>query len=502
MVAGTRLAVRDLTVSYGAHQVVRQISFDVAAGSTSALLGANGSGKSTTVKALTGINRAGERSCVSLNGDTIKARDLTPRETRRRGIRVVHQEAPLIANLTVAEMMAHHTGFPVTAGIVKRRGLIRDAAETLGEFDVHVDPNRLCGELDAGDRALVSLAISMAGIPVDSALLILDEATASLSSADADRLLRRVHDATQRGLSVLMVTHRLSEVSSYADETLVLRDGHIARTFVREDFSEDEAIAAMVGVKHIEGEVDRRGAHEATSMPADADLRVEGLSGRQVCGATFGCAAGEILGVTGRNGAGASELLRLVGGVARATAGRVTIGGADLEPGSARSAILEGVYFLSSDRINEGGVPLMTVGENMLLPRVERYGLGRRQARADVDRLMDELAVSPGDPTVPFGSLSGGNQQKVLLSRWLLMSPRVMLLDDPTAGVDPKTREVIFGQLRALADQGICIVIRSSEPEHLARLCDRVLVIRDGHIAMQLDGDDLTLEEVTHATFA
>jgi ABC-type sugar transport system ATPase subunit len=182
--------------------------------------------------------------------------------------------------------------------------------------------------------------------------------------------------------------------------------------------------------------------------------------------------------------------------------GSVEIAGIELEPGSPRSAILQGVYYLSSDRFNEGGVPLMTVAENMLLPRVERYGVRRRGAAADIERYMKKLTVNPDDPHAPFASLSGGNQQKVLLARWLLVSPRVMLLDDPTAGVDPRTREVIFEQLKALAREGACIILRSSEPEHLARLCDRVLVVQDGRIVDQLEGADLTIEGVTHATFA
>jgi ABC-type sugar transport system ATPase subunit len=181
--------------------------------------------------------------------------------------------------------------------------------------------------------------------------------------------------------------------------------------------------------------------------------------------------------------------------------GVVRVGGTVLTPGSPRSAILNGVYFLSADRLTEGGVAPMTVGENMVLPRVERYGLGRRRAASDVGRMMTQLAVRPADPTTPFGSLSGGNQQKVLLSRWLLLDPRVLLLDDPTAGVDPKTRELIFEQLRRLALQGSSIVLRSSEPEHLARLCSRVLVVQQGRIVDQLSGENLTVEEVSRATF-
>jgi ABC-type sugar transport system ATPase subunit len=489
-------------VSYGAHKVVHEISFNVGAGSIVALLGANGSGKSTTVKALTGINRPGDGSSVTLNGSPLKARDLTPGESRRLGIRVVHQEAPLIEVLTVAEMMALNIGFPMTGGIIRRRQLKRLASETLAAFDVRVSPDELCGGLNAGDRALVSLAISMAGIPMETALLILDEATASLASSDADRLLRRVRAATERGLSVLMVTHRLPEVSQYCDETLVLRDGRVAKTFSHDDFSEDEAIAEMVGITLDDESSHVHHQHHSTNLPMGADLKVIDLAGQRVRSVTFGCASGEILGITGRNGEGASDLLRLIGGMAPSSAGRVEVQGAELRLDGPRDPIMHGVFYLSSDRLNEGGVPPMTVMENMVLPRVERYGVRRRQADQDVDRYMKQLSVKPTDPQVPFGSLSGGNQQKVLLSRWLLLGPRVLLLDDPTAGVDPRTREIIFAQLKELAAQGVCILIRSSEPEHLVRLCNRVLVVQEGRIADEIDGQDLTTEEVSRAAFA
>jgi ABC-type sugar transport system ATPase subunit len=501
MAGRLRLEVRDLVVAYGAHQVVHGISFGVGAGSAVALLGANGSGKSTTVKALTGVNRPGEGSQVLLNGTVLRTRDLTPGETRRLGIRVVHQEAPLIPGMTVAEMMALHLGFPVRAGLVRRRELRRTTRETLEEFDVRVRPDQLCGELTAGDRALVSLAVSMAGIPVESALLVLDEATASLTSHDADRLLRRVRNATERGLGVLMVTHRLSEVSAYCDKTLVLRDGHVARSFSRADFTAEAAVAAMVGQQD-DGGHHHHPAPPPTAVPAGAELTVVDLAGRELRGATFGCAAGEVLGVTGRNGEGATELLRLVGGVVPCTGGRVEVDGARLAPGSPRSAILHGVYYLSADRLAEGGIPAMTVAENMVLPRVERYGLDRRGPARDVAAFMKKLSVRPDDPDVAFGSLSGGNQQKVLLSRWLLLSPKVLLLDDPTAGVDPATREIIFGRLKELAGQGVCVVLRSSEPEHLARLCSRVLVVQEGQIVDQLVGDEISVGEVSRATFA
>ncbi|WP_086723363.1 sugar ABC transporter ATP-binding protein [Streptomyces carpinensis] len=501
MPAEQRLAVSDLTVSYGQHEVVHGISFDVDRGRMVALLGANGSGKSTTVKALTGVNAMGPRTRVRFNGTPVKPASLTTTGSRRLGIRVVHQEAPLISNMTVAEMAALHMGFPHAGGVVRHGELKRQTAQMLADFDVDVDPDAYCGELTTGERALVSLAISMAGIDPDRALLILDEATAALSTTDAKRLLDRVRNAVERGLSVVMVTHRLPEVREYCDRTLVLRDGDLVSALERESFSESAVIHAMVGDEEQRVAADARQA-SATVPERSAALIATGLQGQGVTSASFHVRPGEILGVTGRAGEGASELLRIIGGLEPATRGSVSVRGRELRLRTPRDAVSAGIFYLSPDRLSEGGVPTMTVHDNIVLPMVERYGLARRKAAADVAAMMDKLSIRPKDARTPFGSLSGGNQQKVLLARWLLLQPTVLVLDDPTAGVDPNTREIMFAILHELAAAGVSVLLRSTEPEHLARFCDRVIVMQGGRDAVQLQGAELTTEEISRATYA
>ncbi|OZE26746.1 hypothetical protein CH278_27015 [Rhodococcus sp. 05-2254-5] len=494
-----RLAVRNLTVSYGQHEVVHGIDFDVERGSIVSLLGANGSGKSTTVKALTGVNPLHSKSQITFNDSPIRAKDLTPVAARKIGIRVVHQESPLIANMTVAEMTALHTGFPlVGATFVQKRTLARKTEDILREFDVAVHPNTLCADLTAGERALVSLVISMAGISPERALLVLDETTAPLSTREAARLLDRVRGVADRGLSVLMVTHRLPEVREYSDRTIVLRDGRVVSNIGADEFSEDAVIHAMVGgAAHIASSHNHDRSRGLTDRPA---LVLEKLSGNVSRELSLTVGAGEILGVTGRSGEGASELLRLIGGIESTQAGTTKIDGNCAPISGAREAIKAGIFYLSLDRLNEGGIALMPVHDNVVLPRVERYGANRRRAASDVDRMIRELDIRPADPTVPYASLSGGNQQKVLLARWLLLEPQILLLDDPAVGVDPNTREIIFDTLRELAARGTTVIIRSSEPEHLVRLCDRVIVVNGGRIVEELT--DLNLEDISRATYA
>jgi len=499
MAVEARLSVRGLSVAFGEHRAVDSLDLDIASGEVVALLGANGSGKSTTVKALTGINPVRPGATIRLRGESLDPAMLTPAESVRRGIRVVHQEAPLVADLTVAEAMALHQGFPTALGLIRNRELERRTALRLAAFGIDIDPGRLCRELTPAERASVSLAIALADIQEDEAVLILDEATASLSTEDASRFLIRVREAADRGLAVLMVTHRLPEVRANADHTIVLRDGAVAAHFGRNDFDEVEVVRAMVGPGGRQTVVGDVPDADTKATPA---LVATGFGGPGVESVDLRIARGEILGVTGRAGGGAAELLRLLGGIERPTSGLVEVEGNAAVIRDPRAAIALGIFYISANRLIEGGVPTLSVAENLTLPRTERYGFGTRRARADVGRMMTMLDVRPPDGGVPFGSLSGGNQQKVLLGRWLLLEPHVLLLDDPTVGVDPQTRQTIFETLDLLAARGTAIVLRSSEPEQLARACSRVLVIRDGRIVGELTGDDVNTEEISLATYA
>jgi ABC-type sugar transport system ATPase subunit len=494
-----RLSIRNLSVAFGSNLALDSHSLDVKPGEIVALLGANGSGKSTTVKALTGINPIRPGAEIRLGGNKLPAEAMNPVETQQRGIRVVHQEAPLVPDLTVAEAMAVNLGFPTSGGFIRWKRLRDETLRRLTEFDITLDVEQLCKTLSASERALVSLAIALGDIPVESAVLILDEATASLSTAEADRFLKHVRETADRGLAVLMVTHRLPEVRNYADGVVVLREGVRVDDFNRQSFDERAVVRAMVG-----DDRDHSAASGSAHSPVFAQnaLDVDGLVGPGVDDVSFSARSGEILGLAGRPGGGAAEVLRLLGGIELSERGSVTVGGARLSVKAPRQAIGAGMFYISANRLTEGGVLTLSVAENLTLPTVERYGFRQRDAKRDIARIMTELDVRPTDPSVPFGSLSGGNQQKVLLGRWLLLAPRVLLLDDPTVGVDPHTREVMFRTLRALADAGTTVLMRSSEPEQLARLCDRVLVVRDGRITGELTDTHVTTEEISLATFA
>lgn len=500
MTVEARLSVRSLSVRFGAHLALDSLDLDVAAGKIVALLGANGSGKSTAVKALTGSNPVSAGWRISVGGAALTADALNPITTRKRGIRVVHQEAPLIADLTVAEAIAVNLGFPTVGGFIRWKELTQTTLRRLAKFGVDMDPSRLCRSLNPSERALVSLAIALDDIEVNSAVLILDEATASLSTADATRFLDRVRESADQGLAVLMVTHRLPEVRQYCDEMVVLRDGVTVARFDRESLDERKVVHAMVG------EAPQTRDDEAEVSPSRS-TQARGLDIRQLGGdvlreVSLNVQPGEIVGIAGRSGGGAAELLRAVAGLEPPPRGRVTLGGIDLDLRSPRGPLGQSVCYVSADRLNEGGIAAMTVAENLTLPKTERYGMGVARANRDADRMITQLDIKPSAREAPYGKLSGGNQQKVILARWLLLDPDVLLLDDPTVGVDPHTREVIFDTITTLARSGAIVLIRSSEPEQLARHCTRVVVLRDGRVTQEFVGADLTTEKISLATFA
>lgn len=496
-----RLSACGVSVTFAGTTVLRSADLRVDGGEVVGLLGANGSGKSTMVKVLTGVYRADSGSQLQIGGRSVSLAGFGPGRAHELGVRVVHQEAPLIPTMTVADMIGLQLEFPVVGPLIKQRELEARAVDALEACEVSVDPRRRAGSLTAAERALVSLAVVLADVRPSDATLILDEATASLSTADAGRLLDRVKALAEEGLAVLMVTHRLPEIHDYCHEAVVLRDGEVVDRRASSELDDRELVRVMAG-PHARplAHGDRSTRAPESSAGVAALLEVRGLSGSGVRDIDLAIGRGEIVGVTGRDGAG--ELLRLIAGIERRTAGKVsTADGTEVGAGP-RGALDAGIVYLSSDRLSEGGVTSMSVAENIVLPRIERFGvLGRGKAEvvADVMRLLD---IRPPDPRIRFGSLSGGNQQKVLIGRWLSLNPCVLVLDDPTAGVDPATRERIFALVAESASRGVGILLRSTEPEQLARLCSRVLVVRDGVLASALTGDLVNPEEISLATYS
>jgi ribose transport system ATP-binding protein len=511
------IVAESITKSYSGLRVLDEVGIAVADGEVHALLGANGSGKSTLAKILTGV--------VQPDGASIAIRDRTfaaiasPQQATQLGIAVVHQEAPLIDTATVAECIALFRGYPTQGGRIRWGTLHEQVAAMLERFDLRIDPRTLAGRLSPADRALVSLAIALDRVPAELSLLILDEVTASLPRDAAEPYLDRVSALARSGVGVLMITHRLAETRQRASHLTILRDGRVVHAGAPSDIDDDAIVAVMVGEDQRQpNEPDRRranvlrdfwsrhdrGAQTATGIESGAVvMTVEKVAGALLSDVSFTLRTGEVVGIAGLEETGIAELPQILSGAAPCRSGRITVKGRPLpREGSPSAAIAAGLVVLPADRLHYGGIRSLSVAENIMLPAFGRYWPSRGRERTVLRRLIEDFDVRPPRPQALFGTLSGGNQQKSLLAKWLHLRPAVLVLDDPTSGVDPGAREKIFQLLRDAAAEGLGILLFSTEPEQLAAMCSRVLVLRDGVIATTLAGPDLSHQSISRWCYA
>lgn len=508
----------DISKSFPSVQALRGVDLTVERGQVHALLGENGSGKSTLVKVLAGVYEP-DAGSITIAGERRSSLG-TPAAAHELGIRVVHQEAPLVDTLRVVECVALFHGYPTGQfARVRWRRLLRQTAALFDEVGIAVEPKRMASTLTPAERALVSLAIALGGVGGQTRILVLDEATAALPQSDADILLERVASLAADGLPVLMVTHRLSELR-VADQVTVLRDGIVVHRGPAAGASEELLVEKMVGNPKLmrrgtdsaEADADsvvrlwtaaRRQEPRRRESLAPGGLEVANLAADLLRDVSFSVGRGEIVGVAGLRDSGIGELPLVLAGAVERSGGEIAIDGVRLPrrltPRAARDA---GIILVPADRLHEGGVRSLTLAENIVLPETPRYWHRPRLQRGVVKAVIDELDVRPRDGDAMFGQLSGGNQQKALFGKWLLLRPSVLVLDDATYGVDPGARRRIFQIIRGAAAEGVSVLLFSTEPEQLVATCSRVLVLRDGAVAGELAGTTLDLETLTRWAWA
>jgi ribose transport system ATP-binding protein len=500
------LRVANVSKSFSGRPVLRNVNLSVGHGQLRGLIGNNGAGKSTLVKLVTGVYTAGTGRIVINGHDAVG--DFGAHAAREFGVRVVHQEAPLIDTFTVDEMVGIFHQYPTQLGRIRWRDLRRETERLLSLFNINVSPGMRISRLRAAERALVTLAIALADLDEGrfAPLLILDEATASVPAEEARTYLEAVRTVAANGGGVLMVSHRVQEIVDYCDSVTVLSDGQVVYDGPTDGMSVRDLHEYMKSTTSGEGSLEH--TREATMLPPawrtgrtgdDVDrmsplLQVTDLRGPLVDGISFSVRAGEILGMSGLFGSGVSEAARLIAGIDVATGGTMQFSG---EPplvlkGRPHRALRSGIAYLSPDRAHEGGVAVLSMQENLVLPTVSRFWGKKAAERSRALEAISLFDIRPRNREVAFGTLSGGNQQKVLLARLLLTDPRLVVLDDPTVGVDPQSREVIFSVLREVVSLGRAALVVSSEPDQLARICNRVLIIDRGRITSELVGEQVT----------
>jgi ABC-type sugar transport system ATPase subunit len=493
--AGAPVAVRLCGISkrFGFTAALTGVDLTIHSGEVLALLGENGAGKSTLVKILTGVI-APDTGSIELDG--VEHSALTPRRAEELGIARVAQELSLFPEMDVAANVLIGRE-PRRFGLVDRRALRRRTSELLELLGVHLDPRLTVRRLSLAERQLVEIAKAMARTP---RILVLDEPTSGLREHEVERLFAVIAGLRARGCAVVFISHRLDEVFAIADRITVLKDGRTSGEVARADAVRDDIVRMMVG-REVDSQFPPRAARLGAAEATEPALRaVEfGVPGTAVSGIELTLYPGEVCGLAGLQGQGQTILLEGLFGLRRAT-GRLDVGrhrGPFRHPGLAVAA---GLALVPEDRKLEGGHLDFTVRANVTLPVLDRFTRGtviqRRLERARARAATASLGVRPADPEQPLANLSGGNQQKVILARWLGANPTVLLLADPTRGVDIATKQEIYRIIRAEADKGVAVLILSTELTELLGLCDRVLVMVDGTIAAEFGSEDLTEEMV------
>lgn len=490
------LSVINASKTFGATKALDGVSFDVAPGEIRALVGQNGCGKSTLIKILAGFHAPDPGTEVLVDGRPLAFVDAVA--TENAGLRFVHQDLGLVANLDVVDNMALGVGYERGPLGIKWKDVRASSAKALADLGYDIDVRRHVGTLAMSERTAVAIARALSSRGSETSMLILDEPTANLPAAEAQRLYDLVHRVADRGIAVMFVSHHFDEVFELAQSVTVLRDGRLIVTRPVEGLTEDELISLVIGRSLAsESRVQEQGSFDRTV------LNVNGVSGQAVHGATFDVRAGEIVGVAGITGSGREELAGLVfGGLPRH--GEVTVNGVTVPPSRPDESMSLGMGLVPAERHANASFLASTLRENVTLVDPSRHYRGgvlrRNPEKADVSTWLTKLDVRPANTEFTMAQLSGGNQQKVVMARWLRKEPEVLILDEPTQGVDVGAKADIHRLVDEAAALGTAVLVTSTDHEELVRLCHRVLVLRRGVIVAELTGDRLTSEDITAVT--
>jgi ribose transport system ATP-binding protein len=473
------LSMSGITKSFPGVRALDGVDLDVQAGEVHCLLGQNGAGKSTLIKVLAGAHQP-DTGTIRWRGEAVTLR--SPIAAMRLGIATIYQELDLVEHLSVAENV--HLGHePTTAGFVVRGKAAKESTAALLQRLGHaeIDPARLVGELSAAQQQIVSMARALSH---DVRLIVMDEPSAALDPDEVDNLFRIVGDLTAAGVAVVYISHRLEEIRRIGDRVTVLKDGRaVANGLPAKTTPTREVVALMTG-RNVEYVFPDR---PVTPPPGEPVLTVQGLSrAGEFEALDLEVRPGEIVGLAGLVGSGRSEILETVYGARKPTSGQVLVDGRLLKPGSVRAAVRAGLGLAPEERKAQALLMLESVTRNVSVSSMSRFSRGGwidRGAELGAARAATrELSLRPDNPSVPVRTLSGGNQQKAVLARWLLRGCKVLLLDEPTRGVDVGARAELYAVIRRLADEGLAVLLVSSEVPEVLGLADRVLVLREGRV--------------------
>lgn len=478
--------------SFSANHVLKDVQFELEDGEIHALMGENGAGKSTLMKILSGVysRDSGE---VEVNGQAVEYKH--PKEAEEDGIAVIHQELNILPELTVAENL--FLGKEIKAGPLgwlKTGEMNRKASEQLSALGLDVDPATLAKHLSVGKQQLIEIAKSLMS---NAKVIIMDEPTAALTGREIETLFETILELKEKGVSFVYISHRMEEIFKICDRITVLRDGVYTGTRVTTETSFDEIVSLMVGREL--GERFPRVTHEI----GDVILEAKGYSREgEFQGIDLALKKGEILGIAGLMGAGRSELVETLFGYRKKTDGELIMEGKPVSFQSPQEAMLQGIGFVSEDRKSKGLIVDFSIKDNLNvtnLPRLSKYGWMQTDEETSLyDDMKEKLGIRSFGKHQPVKSLSGGNQQKVVIAKWLATAPKILILDEPTRGVDIGAKKEIYQIISELSEAGVSIIMVSSELPEIIGMSDRVMVMCEGRLTGILNRDELSEERIMH----
>lgn len=478
--------------SFSGVQVLRDVSVTVSGGKVLSLLGENGAGKSTLMKILTGEYRS-DAGQILIDGQSVDIRWV--KDAERLGIGMIHQELNLFSNLSVAEnfLVGHEKDFS-RGGIVNYHDLNSKVAVMLEQVKLRCDPRVRVSDLGIGERQLLEIAKTLQR---SVRFLVMDEPTAALTETETETLFDIIHTLTQRDVGIIYISHRMEELYRISDEVTVLRDGQSIETLSIEEAPEEKLISLMVG-RTMDNRYPR-----VEITPGNTILQANALTSSRVQDIHLEVRAGEVVGLGGLMGSGRTELARVIAGVDRIAKGSMELNGAQYTPRAPMEAIEKGVAYVTEDRKEQGLIPPFSVRSNLALPTLKnRSRLGmihmareRRFAQDSINR----FRVKVNTPEQPTSTLSGGNQQKIVIAKWMACNPQLLILDEPTRGVDVGAKQEIYTLINELKASNKAILLISSDLPELLGLSDRIYVMHEGTISAELQGDQMTQEPFMRA---
>ena len=465
------------------------VSFDIREGECHALCGENGAGKSTLIKVLTGAH-ARDEGLYEIDGEDVHFK--STQEGIARGVSCVYQELTMAPQLDVAHNL-YIGNLPMKGAFVDHKALYQKTQEVLDELELSVSPKALAGDLSVGQQQMVEIGRALTR---NARLIIMDEPSSSLSEAETETLFKIIKKLQEKNIAVVYISHKLDEVMYLADRITVIRDGQNICTMNKAETTQDQLITAMIGRELSQQYPSKEGRRQGEVM-----LDVQNLSGGIFEDVSFQVRAGEVVGFFGLVGAGRSEIMRAIFGIDKTTGGTVTVDGKKLPGGNPTAAINAGIGFCTEDRKKEGLALYLSILLNstvVKLPFLSKMGIiNRGNQSEDANKYVTAMRTKTPSITQLVGNLSGGNQQKVVLAKWMTMNPKVLIVDEPTRGIDVGSKAEIYEILNNLAKDGMAIIVVSSEIEEILGVCDSVITIFEGHKTAQLPiTDSLSSETV------